>query len=98
MQTPHLTIIIISGAQIMIITGTSILDRYRKYNGIEGNSVASGQATPGADVESYPVQATTIPDGEDINHDNTINQSESYFQYKVTIASKQNGCWTKLYY
>ena len=52
---------------------------------MEGNSTASGQATPGSQVESYPVQATTIPDGEDINHDNTINQSESYFQYKVQL-------------
>jgi cell surface protein SprA len=67
----------------------SILDRYRKFNGLEGNSVASGQATPGADVESYPVQATTIPDGEDINHDNTVNQSEMYFQYKVSLRPSQ---------
>ena len=72
--------------------GTGILGRYRKYNGLEGNSVASGQPNPlGGDptIESYPVQATTIPDGEDINHDNTVNQSEMYFEYKVQLRPNQ---------
>lgn len=63
----------------------SILDRYKKYNGVDGNSPASGQAPNGSDVESYPVQATTIPNSEDINKDNTLSESERYFQYKVQL-------------
>ncbi len=62
-----------------------ILDRYKMYNGVDGNSPASGQAPNGSVVESYPVQATTIPNAEDINHDNTLNESERYFQYKVQL-------------
>ena len=67
-------------------TSKSILDRYKYFNGTDGNSPANGQATPNDPfVESYPVQATTLPNGEDINHDNTLNESERYFQYKVDL-------------
>jgi len=59
---------------------TSILDRYKKYNGVDGNSPSSSQST-----ESYPTQETSIPNGEDIDHDNTLNESERYFQYKVQL-------------
>jgi len=62
-----------------------ILARYKKYNGTEGNSPASGQAPPGSLVETYPVQATTIPNGEDINKDNTLSESERYYQYRVQL-------------
>jgi len=61
----------------------SILERYKKYNGPEGNS-------PTADMskETYPTSATTIPDVEDINGDNTLNEYERYFQYQVSIRKK----------
>jgi cell surface protein SprA len=58
----------------------SILERYKRYNGMDGNSPADEQST-----ESYPTQATTIPNAEDINRDNTLSESERYFQYKVQI-------------
>jgi cell surface protein SprA len=57
-----------------------ILDRYKKFNGMEGNSPADAQ-----NPESYPTQATTIPNAEDISRDNTLNESERYFQYKVQL-------------
>ncbi|MFA5781200.1 MAG: cell surface protein SprA, partial [Bacteroidales bacterium] len=60
----------------------SILDRYKYYNGMEGNSPADAQNPSG---ENYPHQATTIPNAEDINRDNTLNESERYFQYKVQL-------------
>ncbi len=59
---------------------TGILDRYKKYNGLEGNSPTSEQSP-----ESYPTSATTIPDIEDINRDNTLSEAESYFQYKIDL-------------
>jgi cell surface protein SprA len=59
---------------------TSILDRYKKYNGMDGNSPTTEQST-----ESYPTQATTIPNEEDINRDNTLSEAERYFQYKVQL-------------
>jgi len=66
-------------------THVGILDRYKKYNGTEGNSPASGTPPPYSQVESYPQQATTIPDGEDINRDNTLSESERYFEYRVQL-------------
>lgn len=58
----------------------SILDRYKKYNGEEGNSPTAEMST-----ESYPTSGSTLPDMEDINRDNTLNETESYYQYKVSI-------------
>ena len=58
----------------------SILDRYKKYNGQEGNSPTSEMSS-----ESYPTSGSTLPDMEDINRDNTLSETESYYQYKVSI-------------
>ncbi|MCD6354878.1 MAG: cell surface protein SprA, partial [Prolixibacteraceae bacterium] len=57
-----------------------ILERYKKYNGPDGNS-----PTTEMKIESYPTAASTIPDVEDINNDNTLNEYERYYQYKVSI-------------
>ncbi len=57
-----------------------ILDRYKKYNGEEGNSPTSEMSK-----ESYPTAGSTLPDMEDINRDNTLNETESYYQYKISI-------------
>jgi cell surface protein SprA len=57
-----------------------ILDRYKKYNGMDGNSPTSEMST-----ESYPTTGTTLPDMEDINRDNTLSETESYYQYKVSM-------------
>jgi cell surface protein SprA len=57
-----------------------ILDRYKKYNGQEGNSPTS-EMSP----EPYPTSGSTLPDMEDINRDNTLSETESYYQYRVSI-------------
>jgi len=61
----------------------SILERYKKYNGPEGNSNTADMSE-----ESYATSGTTIPDIEDINDDNTLNEYERYFQYKVSIRKE----------
>jgi len=61
-----------------------ILERYKYFNGLEGNSPTSSQSP-----ESYPTSATLLPDVEDINQDNTLNEEETYFQYKVSIDPLQ---------
>ncbi|MBQ3999091.1 MAG: cell surface protein SprA [Paludibacteraceae bacterium] len=58
----------------------SILNRYKHYNGTEGNSPATEQQT-----ESYGTASTLTPDIEDINLDNTLNEYEKYYQYKVIL-------------
>jgi cell surface protein SprA len=58
----------------------SILERYKRYNGVEGNSL------PPEDASDQLYQSSrSVPDVEDINQDNTLNEYERYFQYKVSI-------------
>lgn len=58
-------------------TGSTIFDRYKDYNGVEGNSpVGLSDANRGS---------TTIPDVEDINRDNTMNTANAYYEYQVEI-------------
>ena len=60
---------------------SSILERYKKFNGTEGNS-PTAENSP----ESYPTLATTLPNVEDINKDNTLSETERYFQYRVRLS------------
>ncbi len=62
----------------------TILDRYKNFNGPEGNSVPS-EYSP----ESYATASISNPNMEDINRDNTLSESESYYQYKVTLDPNQ---------
>ena len=58
--------------------GTGILGRYKNYNNPQGNSPIAG-------TEAITTAATLYPDAEDLNRDNTLNQTEEYFQYIVDI-------------
>jgi cell surface protein SprA len=57
---------------------TKTLERYKKWNGMEGNSKTTQSS-------SYPTSATTIPNVEDVNHDNNLSTIESYFQYHISL-------------
>ncbi len=54
------------------------VERYKKFNGLEGNSAVTSGA--------YPTQSTTLPNVEDINRDNNLSTVESYYQYKVSLS------------
>ena len=58
----------------------SIILRYMNFNGPDGNSPTSSQSD-----EAYPTLATTLPNTEDINNDNTLSEAERYYQYKIEI-------------
>lgn len=60
-----------------------ILKRYEKYNGPDGNSKTTDQVGGNSGVETSA--STLLPDGEDVNRDNTMNQVDNYYQYKVSI-------------
>lgn len=60
-----------------------ILKRYERYNGSEGNSRTSQQSQDELGLENSA--STSLPDGEDINRDNNMTQSDEYFQYKVSM-------------
>ena len=57
-----------------------ILDRYKRYNGQDGNSPTAEMSD-----ESYPTSGTMLPDMEDINRDNTLSETENYYQYKISL-------------
>ncbi|WP_370580810.1 cell surface protein SprA [Mucilaginibacter sp. FT3.2] len=61
----------------------SILDRYSRYNGTDGNSKTSAQSQ--AELGIPNSASTSLPDGEDINRDNNMSQEDAYFQYRVSI-------------
>lgn len=58
----------------------SIIERYKHYNGVEGNSLSPDDAP-----DPLYQSSRSLPDVEDINQDNTLNEYERYFQYKVSI-------------
>ncbi|MBL7560137.1 cell surface protein SprA [Olleya sp. YSTF-M6] len=55
-----------------------IFDRYKLYNGVDGNSPDTFSDTDRG--------STTQPDVEDVNRDNTMNTIDSYFEYEVEIT------------
>ncbi|QDO95636.1 cell surface protein SprA [Formosa sediminum] len=58
-------------------TGT-IFDRYKYYNGLDGNSPDTFTDTNRG--------STTLPDVEDINRDNTMNTIDSYYEYELELT------------
>ena len=55
----------------------SVLDRYKKYNGTEGNSPV--------EITNSNRGSNTLPDVEDINRDNTMNTINAYYEYSVDL-------------
>ncbi|MDD6209038.1 MAG: cell surface protein SprA [Bacteroidales bacterium] len=58
-----------------------ILTRYKRYNGTEGNSDTNNDT-------KYSSASKAGPDVEDINQDNTLNENEAYYEYKISIRPK----------
>ncbi len=58
----------------------SVLERYKRYNGVDGNSSSNEDAE-----DPYYQSSRSVPDVEDINQDNTLNEYERYFQYRISI-------------
>ena len=57
-----------------------IIERYKDFNGPDGNSPTQEQTGL-----SYVSTATTLPDIEDLNRDNTLSEGESYYEYKISL-------------
>ena len=55
----------------------SVLDRYKNYNGTDGNSPI--------EFSNDQRGNTTEPDSEDINRDQSMNTIDSYFEYRIPI-------------
>ncbi|MFT5724253.1 MAG: cell surface protein SprA [Bacteroidia bacterium] len=62
------------------VTQTTVLHRYLYYKQPDGNS--NLDRLP----DGTPKANSTFPDDEDINQDNTLDQIEEYFQYKIDLS------------
>ncbi|WP_245586422.1 cell surface protein SprA [Olivibacter sitiensis] len=60
-----------------------ILKRYEYFNGTEGNSKTAEQSLSEDGIQT--AASTLTPDGEDVNRDNTMNQTDEYYEYKLSI-------------
>ena len=59
----------------------SIIERYKNYNGTEGNTPINVANTN----TKYTTGNNTYPDVEDIDKDQSMNTIESYFEYEMDI-------------
>ncbi len=59
---------------------TSILDRYKRINGSEGNSPNTSESR-----ENYSTAYKAQPDAEDVNSDYTMNEYENFYEYHVSV-------------
>ncbi|MBX2923061.1 MAG: cell surface protein SprA [Chitinophagaceae bacterium] len=62
-----------------------ILARYKNFNSPQGNSPVSSASS------QFSSAATLYPDAEDLNKDNTLNENEEYFQYRIEIKPKTHS-------
>ena len=55
-----------------------IIGQYQFFGGVENN-------TPIITASDVPQSSYATPDNEDINRDNTLNENEAYFQYRMNL-------------
>ncbi|AMR28846.1 cell surface protein SprA [Hymenobacter psoromatis] len=60
------------------VANTQILGRYKNYDNYENNSPENSQ-----------LSSTAYPDKEDLNRDNTIQTTEQYYEYKISLQPNQ---------
>ncbi|TDD96535.1 T9SS outer membrane translocon Sov/SprA [Flavobacterium cellulosilyticum] len=58
-------------------TTGGVLNRYKNYNGVDGNSAV--------DINDPNRGSSAIPDVEDINRDNTMNTINAYYEYSIDV-------------
>ena len=63
-------------------TTGGVLDRYKNYNGTDGNSAVN--------ISDANRGSTTFPDVEDINRDNTMNTINAYYEYSIDMKPNMN--------
>jgi cell surface protein SprA len=68
---------------------TGILGRYKYYNNPQGNSPVATTST------TFSPAATLYPDNEDLNRDNTLNETEEYYEYQIDLAPGMDVGLTK---
>jgi cell surface protein SprA len=62
---------------------TTARDRYLRNNNTQGNSSGSTTST----IQQF---STNVPDNEDVNGNNTFEEAEAYYEYRLPIVPKPN--------
>jgi cell surface protein SprA len=65
-------------------SNANILSRYKFFNNPQGNSALAGNS-------QFSSAATLLPDNEDLNRDNTLNETEAYFEYEIDLQKGRIG-------
>jgi len=68
--------------QYYVAATGNVLERYRNYNGLQGNSPVNVSDTNRGN--------STLPDVEDINRDNTMDGYNAYFEYHIDLGPNMN--------
>ena len=63
-------------------SNANILSRYKFFNNPQGNSALAGNS-------QFSSAATLLPDNEDLNRDNTLNETEAYFEYEIDLQNNK---------
>ena len=69
-------------------TTSSIVLRYKNYMGLENNSPTTNAPTANTN-SGFTESNNQQPDREDLNQDNTINDTEAYYQYEIDVKSEK---------
>lgn len=70
-------------------SGSDILQRYKNFNNPQGNSPIAGTNS------ELSAAATLYPDNEDLNRDNTLNETEAYYEYEIDLSKNMDVGITK---
>lgn len=62
------------------LDNANVLQRYKRYNNPQGNSPITD---PNA---AFSSAYSTVPESEDLNKDNTLNEAENYYQYRIDLS------------
>lgn len=65
----------------------NVLERYKNYNGTQGNSPVN--------VTDNNRGNSTVPDVEDLNRDNTMDEINAYYEYSIDISQGMDVGVTK---
>ena len=71
-------------------SNVGILGRYKNFNNPQGNSALAGTGL-------FSSAATLLPDNEDLNRDNTLNETEAYFEYEINLQKNNISATTTNY-
>ncbi len=63
---------------------STILERYKAFNGAEGNSPVQ------TDSINFTNAATNLPEAEDLDNDRSLERAEAYLQYRIHLKSFQD--------